>query len=114
MTVKVLGDVDEFIQEVLILERPQSLVVVDFYATWCEPCKQFAMTFEVVANRLCECRDVKFVKMDVELFYGGIIRDMGIRSVPTTALYIDGKLVDTLSGSVSESALEEFVTAHLD
>lgn len=108
---KILESSDAFTFEVLKSEMP---VVVDFFATWCQPCKTFSLTFDVVSSRLEDSVQAKFVKMDVERLYASVVREMGIRSIPTTAVFKKGEIVASLPGNVEESALEEFILKNVE
>ncbi|KAL4885791.1 thioredoxin-like protein [Aspergillus karnatakaensis] len=78
-------------------------VVVDFFATWCGPCKAIAP----VIGKLSETyTDVKFLQVDVDKARS-IAQEHEIRAMPTFVLYKDGKLLDkrVVGGNVKE--LEE-------
>ena len=75
--------------------------VVDFYATWCGPCKMFGPIFEEVG----EGSDINFIKVDVDK-YSDIARSYGVMTIPTTILFRDGKEVKRNIGFMSE---EEFI-----
>ena len=60
--------------------------VVDFYATWCGPCKMFGPIFEETSS---EC-DFNFVKLDVDKS-SDIAREYGVMSIPTVILFENGK-----------------------
>lgn len=75
--------------------------VVDFYATWCGPCKMFGPIFEEVG----ESSDINFIKIDVDK-YSDIARSYGVMTIPTTILFRDGKEVKRNIGFMSE---EEFI-----
>ena len=72
----------------------QGLVVVQYYATWCGPCKMLKPVLEALSTELT---DVKFYRVDIDLFRAQAI-EAGIRSVPTVVLYKDGEEVDRQSG----------------
>ena len=80
-------------------------VVVDFFATWCGPCKMLGPVFEKVSD---EVNDVKFVKLDVDKF-NDIARQYGVMSVPTLILFENGKEVKKEIGFMSEDKLKEFI-----
>ena len=63
--------------------------VVDFYATWCGPCKMFAPVFEEVSNEI----DINFIKVDVDA-NSDLAREYGVMSIPTIILFKDGKECD--------------------
>jgi len=72
----------------------QGLVVVQYFATWCGPCKMLKPVLESIST---EMADVKFWRLDIDLFRNQAI-EAGIRSVPTVVLYKDGEEVDRQSG----------------
>lgn len=72
----------------------QGLVVVQYFATWCGPCKMLKPVLESLSTELT---DVKFYRLDIDLFRTQAI-EAGIRSVPTVVLYKDGEEVDRQSG----------------
>ncbi len=82
---------DQFRKEV----EENDLVIVDFYATWCGPCKRFAPVFESAAQQL-QGR-VKFLKVNVDKL-GDLSRDLGIRAMPTTLLFSSGEVVEKKVG----------------
>ena len=84
------------------------LAVVDFWATWCGPCKMLAPVFEEVANKL---DFAKFGKLDIDN-YPELPRQFGIRSIPTIYIFKKGQLVDKIIGFMQEDDLVEAVRKH--
>lgn len=77
-------------------------VIVDFYATWCPPCKILAknlIKFDKINNT-----DVEVFKVDIDQ-YMNLAKKYNIRSLPTLAYFKDGKLVKTEVGIVDEQKL---------
>lgn len=72
----------------------QGLVVVQYYATWCGPCKMLKPVLEQISTELT---DAKFYRVDIDLFRNQAI-EAGIKSVPTVVLYKDGEEADRQSG----------------
>ena len=72
----------------------QGLVVVQYFATWCGPCKMLKPVLEALST---EMTDIKFYRVDIDLFRNQAI-EAGIRSVPTVVVYKDGEEVDRTSG----------------
>jgi len=72
----------------------QGLVAVQYYATWCGPCKMLKPVLEQISTELTE---VKFYRVDIDLFRNQAI-EASIKSVPTVVLYKDGVEVDRQSG----------------
>ena len=80
-------------------------VVVDFFATWCGPCKMLSPVMDNIANDL---QDIKFFKVDVDK-NEDIAREYGIMSIPTIIIFNDGKVVNTLVGLRSKDELLEVI-----
>lgn len=79
-------------------------VVVDFYATWCGPCKMLGPVFEEVANE----SSIKFVKVDIDE-HEDLCREYKVMSVPTLILFENGKEVRRNIGFVPKEKLIEFI-----
>ena len=77
-------------------------VIVDFYGTWCMPCKMLAP----IVEKVVEDNNFKLAKVDVD-DNEELIRQFGIMSVPTLLIFKDGKQVNSVSGVVSESRILE-------
>ena len=77
------------------------VVIVDFFATWCGPCKMLSPVIEQLSERF---NDVKFVKIDVDEC-PNVSKSYGIMSVPTLLKFKNGSLVDTKIGYIN---IEEF------
>ncbi len=75
--------------------------VVDFYATWCGPCKMFAPIFEEVANEM----DMNFIKIDTDN-NSDLAREYGVMSIPTIILFENGNEIKRHTGFMSK---EEFI-----
>ena len=70
-------------------------VLVDFFATWCGPCKMLGPELEKLANNVSE--DVVIIKVDVDQ-YPELAAQYRIQSVPTLLRFKNGKLVEQVSG----------------
>ncbi len=79
--------------------------IVDFFATWCGPCKMLGPVLEEIAN---ERSEVKVVKIDVDE-NNNLARTYGIMSVPTMILFKNGKPVATKNGYMPKELIEEWV-----
>ncbi len=82
----------------------KGLVMVDFFATWCGPCKMMAPAVE----RLAKAYEgkVKIGKLDVDE-NPDVSQKYEIQSIPTTIFFKDGEMVDKLVGFQSEEALKK-------
>ena len=78
--------------------------IVDFYATWCGPCKMLGPIFEEVANE----EDINFVKVDIDK-HEDICREYKVMSVPTLILFENGKEIKRSIGFIPKERLKEFI-----
>lgn len=79
--------------------------IVDFYATWCGPCKMLGPVFESVSE---EVSDIKFVKVDIDK-HEDLCREYKVMSVPTLILFENGKEVRRSIGFIPKEKLIEFI-----
>ncbi len=93
---------NEFQSEVL---DNKGVVVVDFFATWCGPCKMLAPILEELQEELS---DVKIVKIDVDE-NPELANKYGIASIPTLKIFKDGNDVDTKVGFMPKEMLKESI-----
>ena len=82
------------------------LVIIDFWAEWCGPCRAYAPVFERVSE---EFTDVVFAKVDTEVEQA-LAGSFGIRSIPTTIAFKDGIGVFMQPGALPEDALRDRIT----
>lgn len=96
-----------FKKEVLESDLP---VLVDFWASWCAPCLIVAPVVEEIAKeyegklRVCKLNVDEAPKTASEY---------GVMSIPTLAIFKDGKLVDNIIGAVPKTAVEEKIKPHI-
>lgn len=83
-------------------------VLVDFWATWCGPCRTLTPTLERVVNAAKGA--VKLVKIDIDKnpAYAGQLR---VQSVPTVFAFVDGRPVNAFQGAQPESQIKAFIAA---
>ncbi|MES9870526.1 MAG: thioredoxin TrxC [Sedimenticola sp.] len=96
-----------FARHILKSELP---VLVDFWAPWCGPCKMMAPAFEEAARRLEP--NLRLVKVNTEENQT-IAAQFGIRSIPTLALFRQGREVARVSGAMDAGGLVSWVRQNL-
>jgi thioredoxin 1 len=84
----------------------RGIVLLDWWAAWCGPCRMFAPIFEAAAERH---PDVVFGKVDTES-ESGLASTFDIRAIPTLMVLRDGVLLASLPGVLPAAALDELVT----
>ena len=101
-----IGDGD-FSKEVLESDKP---VLVDFWATWCAPCRAIAPAIEELAAQYKG--KVKVAKVNID-DNQDTPQQYGIRSIPTLLVFKGGKVVEQIVGAVPKSRLEAAITKAL-
>ena len=86
----------------------EGLVVVDFYATWCGPCKMIGPVLEDLSQEL----DIKVIKVDVDEHLE-LAKQFGIMSVPTILIYKNNEIIDKLIGFMPKDELKEKIMKNL-
>lgn len=102
----IMLDRSNFDQEVM---SEKGLVLVDFYAEWCMPCRMLSPILEELSEEIDE---LKVVKVDTDENQE-LAERFGIMSIPTLVFVKDGKIVDTLVGMRPKEDLELAVKSYL-
>lgn len=104
-------DVDQQTFEADVLRASLTTpVLVDFWATWCEPCKTLGPMLEKLAVEYNGAFRLGKVDVDAQQELAGMF---GIRSVPTVVLVKDGQILDGFTGALPEGQLREFLSRHV-
>lgn len=98
---------DSFEAEIIKSDTP---TLVDFWATWCAPCRAIAPVIEELAD--AHVGKIKVVKVNVD-DNPATPGKYGVRGIPTLILFKDGEIVDQLVGSVPKSQIEELINKAL-
>ena len=91
------------------ISSPSNLILVDFWAEWCGPCKQISPILEEIAN---EKDNLNILKLNIDE-NPVTPQKYNVRGIPTLMLFKDGKLIDTKIGSLPKSALEDWISSYL-
>lgn len=85
-------------------EISEGIVVVDFFATWCGPCKMLSPIIDSLAEEMKG--SVKFIKVDADESVN-ILQDQGVAGLPTIAIFKDGQKQDMIVGFSPKEILAE-------
>lgn len=100
----------ENFQKVILQDSQEKLVMVDFWADWCEPCKDLMPILEKLAGEYSEHMILAKVDCDAQQEVAG---QFGIRSLPTVMLVKDGQPVDGFAGVQPEAQIREMLAKYL-
>ena len=89
--------------------KSKGLVLVDFWAEWCGPCRQLGPILETIDNEMGD--SVTIYKMNVD-DSPQTASQFGIRSIPTMFLFKDGKQVDTKVGLNTQSNIQTWIESY--
>jgi thioredoxin len=96
-----------FEREVL---QSDKLMLVDFWAEWCAPCRMLAPTIEAIAEQFVE--SVRVVKLNVDDNTSTAQR-YGIKGIPTLILFSAGKEVERVVGATSKESISRMIEKHV-
>lgn len=93
------------------VEGAEGLSMVDFWATWCGPCKMVAPVVEELAGEYAD-KGLNVGKLDVD-HNPHVAARFGIRSIPSILFFKGGKHVDTVIGAVPKAMLDAKIQEHI-
>ena len=97
-------------QQILIEGSQHKVVLIDFWADWCEPCKQLTPVLEKIARDYPEDLILAKINCDEQQ---AIAAQFGVRSLPTLVVFKEGQPVDGVAGVQPESAIREMLAKYL-
>ncbi len=86
-------------------ELTKNKAIVDFYATWCGPCKMLSPIFEELSN---EISNVDFIKVDVDK-HEDLCKEYKVMSIPTLIIFENNKEIKRFVGFIPKEKLKEFI-----
>jgi thioredoxin 1 len=92
------------------VKNQKGLVLVDFWAAWCGPCKMIAPILEQISEEMKE--NLKIMKVNVDENQSTAAK-FGIRSIPTVILFKDGIMVEQLVGVRPKEEIKKVINKHL-
>ena len=99
---------EDFEEKVLNSKKP---VLVDFWASWCGPCRMLAPIVEKISNEMPDKFDFYKVNVDEE---SSLAAQFGIMSIPTLLVFKNGEMVEQSVGIKGESQLKAMLTEYAD
>lgn len=100
---------DEFAEKVLNSEK---VVLVDFWAEWCAPCRAMSPVLHAVADKLDKTVDIVKVNIEESADNAALAVEYGVQSIPNMNVFKNGKAVDAIIGMVPQSVLEDTLNNH--
>lgn len=97
-------------RDILLEQSKTKTILIDFWADWCEPCKQIMPILDRIAAEYTDTLILAKVDCEAEQ---QIAAQFQIRSIPTLMVFKDGQPVDALQGAQSEQAIREMLSPHL-
>jgi len=94
-------------EELMKILQTTSIVIIDFYATWCPPCKMISPHFAKISDNYKDRTDVAFIKVDVDK-----MEEAEVEAMPTFRVYKNGRLVDQVQGAPPPKQLENWINKH--
>ena len=93
--------------------KSNKVVLVDFWAEWCPPCRAMSPILHAVADTLA--KDVDIIKVNIEESADNaqLASEYGVQSIPNMNIFKGGKVIDTVIGMVPQTVLEDTLKSHM-
>jgi thioredoxin 1 len=89
----------------------EGISLVDLWAPWCKPCQVIAPIIDKLSSDYRDS-EIKFGKLNADE-HSDVVRELGVRNIPTILIYKNGEIVDKTVGMVSEAQLKEVIDNQL-
>ncbi len=100
----------EFEEKVI---NSKKVVLVDFWAQWCPPCRAMAPALEEIAKKMDANVDIAKVDIEQSPDNGALAQQHGVQGIPNMQIFKDGKVVDELVGMRPAAVLEDEIKKHI-
>jgi thioredoxin-like negative regulator of GroEL len=91
----------------LVREESENPVIVVFQAPWCNPCKQYKEN-AVLPYQQQNYKDFNFYELDIDMC-PELVKEFNVRSIPTTALFVDGMIREIHTGTMTKNDLRLWI-----
>lgn len=92
------------------IKSSQKPVLVDFWATWCGPCKQLGPVLDQLAEEMKDSASIAKVDVDTNR---DLAQQLGVTSIPALFLFKNGEVVDKMVGARPKGDIAAFIKKHL-
>lgn len=91
------------------IEKPGTLNIVDYSATWCGPCQQLKPVLAQIAEEHSDIVSLGMVDVDDDK---SLASQQGVQGIPDVRFYINGKMVDKFTGAAPKEYIEQLIEKH--